>query len=135
MNEDQKVEKAVRAYVAVMMLVSAWMKIRDWENPVKYFRRYPYPTWFQQIVPEVELLTAAGMLGSVFRPVLAVATGVLLIPLLVGAVFSHLVFGRAFPPAGKEPEPLGWTIPSLSTLIIVIIVTIRRLRELVRASS
>ena len=43
MDTDRKLEEAVRAYVAGMMLVSAWMKIRDWENPVKYFRRYPYP--------------------------------------------------------------------------------------------
>ncbi|WP_407653440.1 DoxX family protein [Brevibacillus ruminantium] len=80
---------------------------------VEHWSHYQYPLLFMTVVGLLELIGAVALAGGFWNKSLAVAAGVLFIPLMLGAIHAHLFRAR---------QPIMTILPSLLTLLFSVLV-------------
>ncbi|GCE11950.1 DoxX family protein [Tengunoibacter tsumagoiensis] len=82
---------------------------------VAHFEGFRYPRWFLVTVGFMELLVGVGMLAGFWVPFLLLLGSILLIIVMVGAIFTHLV--------RKRDTFIPDVFPATIGLIIAIVLT------------
>ena len=95
----------VRLLLAGLFLTAAVMKLAGTEFEVRSFEHFGYAPWFMYVIGAVEL--AGGLM--LLAPSLAVLGALAMLPIMVGAVCSHLLAG----------DPILMTAPSVVVLGLV----------------
>ncbi len=123
--------KTVGCYLLfVLMLLSASFKLFHY-GPSVHFYVYPLPDLMLNVVPYLELLGGILFLIGTRKISFRIYGGLVLIPLLIGAVSSHIAFGWLNLLDGKS-EPAYFTVPSFIILCLTIWVSYKPILGYVR---
>ena len=117
--------------LALMCLSAAFKLFRF--GPSHVFWAYPLPNALLVAVPWLELLGGAMMFVGARKVTFRAYGGLVLIPILLGAVGSHIVFGwlKLF---GGTSEPFSFSLASIIIAAITIWVAYRPIRALLQST-
>ena len=118
MNSQNKLKKIGCYFVFLLMMLSASFKLFHY-GPSVHFYVYPLPDFMLNSVGYLELLSGILYLIATQKPAFKVYGGLVLIPLLIGAVASHIAFGW-FNLFDGISEPFHFTLPSFIILCLVL---------------
>ncbi|PYI52705.1 DoxX family protein [Paenibacillus flagellatus] len=76
--------------MAVMFLLSVYMKVSRTPSMVRHWTEYRYPMWMMQGIAVLELLGVLGMIAAFRYPAAASYSAALLGVLMLGAIHAHL---------------------------------------------
>ena len=111
--------KSIGCYLMfLLMMLSASFKLFHY-GPSVHFYVYPLPSLMLNSVPYAEIFGGVLYLIGAKKMVFRVYGGMVLIPLLIGAVGSHVAFGWLNVWNGIS-EPFHFTIPSFVILCLAI---------------
>ena len=113
------------------MMLSASFKLFHY-GPSVHFYAYPLPDLFLKSVPYIELLGGILFLIGAKKNIYRVYGGIVLIPTLVGAVASHVVFGW-FNFMDGVSEPFHFIIPSFVILCLTIWISYKSIKNLINS--
>ncbi len=80
----------LQVLLAVVFVFAGGSKVAGIRMPVDNFNRYGYPQWFRVFTGLVELAGAAGMVVGLFAEEAAIAAGIVLGAVMVGAAYTDL---------------------------------------------
>lgn len=128
MNSQTNSKKTGCYLLFLLMMLSASFKLFHY-GPSVHFYVYPLPDLMLNAVPYFELLGGILFLIGAKKIDYRVYGGLVLIPLLIGAVGSHIAFGW-FNLFDGESEPFHFTIPSFVILCLSIWVSYEPIKAL-----
>jgi len=117
MKANSSIKGIACILVFLLMVLSASFKLFHF-GPSIHFYRYPLPDFLMYSVPYIELLGGILFLIGSKNIKFRNYGGIVLLPLLFGALCSHVFFGW-FQFFNGVSEPLYLTIPSFSILLLV----------------
>lgn len=104
--------------VGLLMILSASFKIFNYGTADYYFS-YPIPKVLSSLVPYAEIIAGSLFLIGVRKEVYRKFGLVVLFPLMIGAMASHICFGWLGLFGGTH-EPYYFILPSIFILILAI---------------
>jgi len=111
--------KTIGCYIMfALMMLSASFKILHY-GPSVHFYVYPLPDFMLNSIGYIELIAGILYLIGAKKPSFRVYAGLVAIPLLIGAVGSHIAFGWLNFMNGIS-EPFHFTLPSFVILCIAL---------------
>jgi len=133
MNSHKDLKSIACYAVFLLMMLSASFKL-FYFGPSVHFYVYPLPNLLLKAVPYLELLGGILFLIGAKNTSFRVYGSFILIPLLFGAVCSHIAFGW-FNLWDGVSEPYYFTIPSVSILSLVTWIVIQPIKNLMNTES
>ena len=115
----------------LLMMLSASFKLFRY-GPSVHFYVYPLPDLMLNSIGYFELLGGILYLIGAQKKAFRIYGGLLLIPLLIGAVGSHIAFGW-FNLFDGISEPFHFTLPSFLILCLAIWVSYEPIRDFIKA--
>ncbi len=110
------------------MLLSAFFKIFRF-GPAETFYAYPLPEIMLTGIPYIEIIGGVLLFIGAKKIIFRAIGGIVLIPLLVGAIFSHIVFGWLHLFNGINENKI-LVLPSFLTLCIVLWISYKPIKKL-----
>ncbi len=115
----------------LLMILSASFKILHY-GPSVHFYIYPLPDLMLNSIGYIELICGILYLIAVKRGAFRVYGGLLVIPLLIGAVGSHIAFGW-FNFMDGISEPFHFTLPSFIILCLAIWISYKPIAKCIKS--
>lgn len=113
------------------MMLSASFKLFHY-GPSVHFYVYPLPDLMLNSIGYFELFAGILYLIGAKKEVFRIYGGIVLIPLLIGAVGSHIAFGW-FNLFGGESEPFHFTLPSFIILCLAIWISYEPIKGFIKS--
>ncbi|WP_440008641.1 DoxX family protein [Halomicrococcus sp. SG-WS-1] len=105
---------ALQGLLGVAMVGAGGTKLVGTETHVEDFERFGYPQWFRVVTGSLEFLGALGLLVAfVTTDTFALAGGILVVVVLVGAIATHV----------KASDSLPEALPATALLVLALVVT------------
>ena len=118
MNSQTQLKSNACYLMFLLMMLSASFKLLHY-GPSVHFYVYPLPDFMLNSIGYIELLSGILYLIGAKKIVFRIYGGLVAIPLLIGAVGSHIAFGW-FNLFDGISEPFHFTIPSFVILCLAI---------------
>lgn len=128
----QNNSKKIGCYILfLLMMLSASFKIFHY-GPSVHFYVYPLPDFMLNSIGYLELFGGFLYFVGAKKIVFRIYGGLFLIPLLIGAVLSHISFGW-FNLFGGISEPFHFTLPSFIILCLAIWISYKPIRGFIKS--
>ncbi len=105
----------LQVLLAVVFVFAGGSKVAGIRMQVDNFKRYGYPQWFRVFSGVVELAGAAGMVVGLFAEEVAIAAGIVLGAVMVGAAYTDL----------RKSAPVTLVAPVVLLALNVAVATLR----------
>jgi hypothetical protein len=106
--------------IQILIAVSVWMVwVLRFDNIVKEFEHFGYPTWFRSLVGALKISLAALLIAGIWFPPLVFYSAVSMAILMVGAQLTHL----------RVKNPMTKFIPSFVLLTLSLVVAYSHLGQ------
>lgn len=129
---SQTSSKTIGCYLMfLLMMLSASFKIFHY-GPSVHFYVYPLPDIMLSSIGYIEFIGGILYLIGARKKNFRVYGGLIIIPLLIGAVGSHIAFGW-FNLFGGISEPFHFTLPSFIILCLAIWVSYEPIKDFIKS--